>query len=283
MNLREDVKKELLVAAHRGAAGGIIPCNTLASYDAAIAEGAEIVEIDVTRAKDGTLFAFHPHMEAAHLNSACEIPELTAREVKNLRYVTSDRVPTEYGVSTLGEVFQHLKGRCYINIDKLETDIGGIAQAVREYHIQDQVIAKTWADQELFKQVEQYAPDLPYMVMMREKDVWTEYLKDMRLNYLGVEVMFSSEESPLAQKEYVEKMHAMGYYVWCNAIVFDPEVVFAAGHSDEISAVGFPEEGWGWLADRGYDMMQTDWAGAAVRYLKSSGKKYRHCEEWERC
>lgn len=70
----------------------------------------------------------------------------------------------------------------------------------------------------------------------------------------------------------MEKMHEMGYYVWCNAIVFDNDIVLAAGHSDEISAIGYPEKGWGWLADKNYDMMQTDWAGEVVRYLKESGK-----------
>lgn len=275
MDLRNATKKELLVAAHRGSSAGIIPCNTLAAYDAALADGADIVEIDVTKAKDGTLFVFHPHMEQAHLNSSLEISELTEPEVKKLRYVTCDRTPTAYGVNTLDEVLEHLKGRCFVNIDKLETDIPGIAATVKKHHMEDQVIAKTWADEQLFRMVEAYAPELPYMVMMMEEDVSTEMLRNMKLHYLGAEVMFSSEESPLAQREYVEKMHDMGYFVWCNAIVFNPSVAFAAGHSDEISAVGHPEKGWGWLADKGYDMMQTDWAGAAVRYLKESGKKYR--------
>lgn len=275
MNLHNDVQKELLVAAHRGSSAGIIPCNTLSAYDAALADGADIVEIDVTKSKDGTLFVFHSHLEYAHLNSEKGISDLTAEEVKKLRYVTYDRTPTKYGVSTLDEVLEHLSGRCYINIDKLEADIPGIVATVRRHNIQDQVIAKTWADEKLFHMVEEYAPDLPYMVMMKEEDVWTDKLRKMHLNYLGAEVMFSSENSQLAQSEYVEKMHSMGYFVWCNAIVFDNNIAFAAGHSDEISAVGHPEKGWGWLADKGYDMLQTDWAGTAVRYLKESGKKYR--------
>ena len=56
---------------------------------------------------------------------------LTAEEVGKLRYVTDDRTPTKYGVSTLDEVFEHLKGRCYINVNNLVTDIPGITAAVR--------------------------------------------------------------------------------------------------------------------------------------------------------
>jgi glycerophosphoryl diester phosphodiesterase len=275
MDIFDSAKKEMLVAAHRGSPSGIIPCNTLAAYDAAIAQGADIVEIDVTRAMDGTLFVFHPHMEKAHLNSDREISQMTAQQVRPLRYVTYDRTPTRYGVSTLDEVFEHLKGRCFINIDKLETDVAGIARTVRRHCLHDQVIAKTWSDVRLFQQIEALAPDLPYMAMNREQDTSTELVKSMKIRYLGTEVMFSDESSPLCKQSYVERMHAMGYLVWCNAIVFDPEVVFAAGHNDETASLGRPEQAWGWLADLGYDIMQTDCAGEAVRYLKETGKKYR--------
>ena len=192
-----------------------------------------------------------------------------------LPLVNQDRTPTQYGVSTLDEVLEHLKNRCFINIDKLETDVAGIARTVRRHHMLDQVIAKTWAEEPLFKEVEAVAPDLPYMVMMREKDEYTPMLRKMNLNYLGSEVMFSSESSELATRAYVDSMHVLGLYVWCNAIVFNYKVIFAAGHADEVSATGRPEDGWGWLASRGYDMMQTDWAGAAVRYLRDAGLKTR--------
>lgn len=275
MNIFEAAKKQMLVAAHRGSPSGIIPCNTLAAYDAAIDQGADIVEIDVTKAKDGTLFVFHPHMEKAHLNSDKEISQLTTQQVRTLRYVTYDRTPTHYGVNTLDEVFEHLKGRCFINIDKLETDVAGIADAVRSHCLQDQVIAKTWSDIQLFREIEAVAPDLPYMAMNLEKDTSTDLVRSMNIRYLGTEVMFSNENSQLCQQAYVEHMHEMGYLVWCNAIVFNPNVIFAAGHNDEKASLGQRDETWGWLADLGYDMIQTDCVGQVVRYLKETGKKYR--------
>ena len=61
--IREKAKKHILIAAHRGTAGGNLPCNTLAAYEAALRQGADIVELDVSRSADGELFVFHPGME----------------------------------------------------------------------------------------------------------------------------------------------------------------------------------------------------------------------------
>ena len=57
----------VLVASHRGATGSNIPSNTLESYALALRQGADIVELDVTKSLDGELFAFHPYMDFPHL------------------------------------------------------------------------------------------------------------------------------------------------------------------------------------------------------------------------
>lgn len=61
-------KENIIIVAHRGACGGNIPCNTLASYEIALKQGADMTEVDVSCSKDGKLFLFHPGMEEEHLN-----------------------------------------------------------------------------------------------------------------------------------------------------------------------------------------------------------------------
>ena len=53
-------KNRALIAAHRGASGGNIPCNTLAAYEIALRQGADIVEIDVAISAEGGHYVFHP-------------------------------------------------------------------------------------------------------------------------------------------------------------------------------------------------------------------------------
>ena len=46
--------KTPLLAAHRGVTGGNIPCNSEAAFRAAIAQGADIVELDVSLSRSGS-------------------------------------------------------------------------------------------------------------------------------------------------------------------------------------------------------------------------------------
>lgn len=256
-----------LIAAHRGSASGNIPGNTWVAFEAALAQGADIIEIDVSRSADGELFVFHPRTEPCYLLSERFISEMTAEEVRKLRFYNDGRTETELRVSTLDEVLEQLKGRCVVNIDKFPDCPVEIAEAVRRHGMQDQVLVKTDAKPEWFKTVEEVAPDLPYMVFARQTDDFSEHLKTRKLRYLGTESLFDRENAQVAGKEYVDHMHEMGMKVWYNAIVFNYKTVHAAGHNDDISVAGRPDEGWGWLIDHGVDMIQTDWPGMLRQYM----------------
>ena len=41
-NLFEKAKENIIVVAHRGVAGGNIPCNTLTAYEIALKQGADM-------------------------------------------------------------------------------------------------------------------------------------------------------------------------------------------------------------------------------------------------
>ena len=70
-------------------------------------------------------------------------------------------------------------------------------------------------------------------------------------------------------------VYADGKLVWVNSIIYDCRAQLAARHSDDTAIAGDCEFGWGWLADKGYDMIQTDWALMLINYLKESGKYYK--------
>ena len=82
------------LAAHRGVNGANIPCNTLAAYRIAVDQGADVVEIDVTKSLDGEFFVFHPYMEPVYLKCGKLIPKMTAEEVRNTPLLNQDEVPT---------------------------------------------------------------------------------------------------------------------------------------------------------------------------------------------
>ena len=57
-DIREASRSNLLIVAHRGVFGGNIPCNTLASYEIALKQGADMIETDVNVTSDGELCIF---------------------------------------------------------------------------------------------------------------------------------------------------------------------------------------------------------------------------------
>ena len=268
-HLFEEARTRTLLAAHRGVSSANIPCNTLTAYGIALNQGADIVEIDVARSKDGHLYVFHPGMEKPHLHSDRLISDMTADEVSRLRYVNQDDSPTTCPVNTLDEAFELLKGRCYINVDKFWMYMEEITACIRAHGLEKQVIVKTPADQASFDAVERFAPDFAYMPMARHDDNITYELKKRGLNCVGAEVIFREDTEPAASEEYIRRMHDRHMLVWVNAIVYDYRAVISGGHTDDGALCGDPDGHWGWLLDRGFDIIQTDWLCMLKRYMET--------------
>ena len=111
------------------------------------------------------------------------------------------------------------------------------------------------------------------MTIAKYVDTTHESLKKRSINYVGTEVLFEKEDAPVASKEYIDMMHADGKIVWANSIVYNYKSVLSAGHNDDVSMADDPALGWGWLADRGFDLIQTDFVHQCVTYLVNTGRK----------
>ena len=68
---------------------------------------------------------------------------------------------------------------------------------------------------------------------------------------------------------YIEDMHKRGLMVWVNSIIYDERAVLSAGHTDDAALTVSPDLGWGWIIDKGVDMIQTDWTLSLKNYIDS--------------
>lgn len=257
------------LVAHRGVNGANVPCNTILAYKAAVDQGADVVEIDVTKSKDGEYFVFHPGMEPVFLKCGKFIPDMTADEVSKSPLLNLDEVKTHYRVPLLKDVLLFLKDKVYINVDKFWMDVKGISEIIRQCGVEKQVIVKTPTENEYFEQVEKYAPDMMFMPLTRHIDDVTEIFEKRNVRYIGVEALFDNLADEVASPEYIKKMHENGFLVWGNSIVYNEADVISAGLTDDISLEKGGEFGWGKLADLGFDFIQTDWLLAAKTYLQN--------------
>jgi len=267
-DLQQDALNRTLITAHRGITGGNIPGNTLAAFDAALLQGADMIELDVSNSIDGELFVFHPGMEHVFLGMADKLlSDIPASEIRKLSFLNGDATATQFGINTFDEALEHLKGRCYINVDKFWNNVDAIVKAIRRHNMMDQILVKTGPNEDVYRYLEENAPDVNYMVILRDHDDQSEQLLRRKLHYVGAEVLFKTEDSEFATREYIDRMHKAGLLVWVNAIVYNHKTVLTAGHNDDISVVGRMDEGWGWLLDKGYDILQTDWPMMLKQYI----------------
>ncbi len=272
-NLYEAAKEKILIVAHRGTFGGNIPCNILPAFETALLQGADMVELDVDMTADGKLVVFHPGMEHAHLGCDKRVSELTWREASALRYVNYDRVPTQFGLNTLDEVFEALSGRCYINVDKFWNHPKEIYEAVLRHGITEQVLVKAPPREQVIRLLSELAPELPYMPVVSSVHPKHEELMRSGINYIGAEVLFSSESEEVASEQFISRMHKDGKLLWVNSIIYNCKEQLTAGHSDDCAICTDPERGWGWLVKRGFDIIQTDWPIMLRNYLEKNGRR----------
>lgn len=266
-------RKRVLIAAHRGSAGGNIPCNSISAFKIALLQGADIIELDVEKSLDGVLFVQHPGFERVHLRMNDSIRNYPSHVVEQFVLSNCDVVRTKERIPRLADALRFLKGKCVINIDKFWNNPQSIAQLVRDLGMVNDVIIKTYHVADQLDAVEKYAPDLPLMVMVRDEDHCTESLLRRNIRYIGTEVLFANDTAPVASAEYVDWMHRQGLLVWANAIVYNDYDVVGGGHTDDISLLGDPDNGWGWLCDRGFDIIQTDFTLQSKLYLEQTGRR----------
>ena len=275
VGLKDFSKNQIIIVAHRGSAGGNIPCNTMPAYRAALMQGADMLEVDVTKSGDGELFIFHPGMEKRHLGFDGHIEQMTSEEVRTLRYQNQDRTPTQFGLNTFDEILEEFKGKCYINVDKFWDNPKEIYERIKHHSMQDQVLVKSTLSEKVLAVLKEVAPELPFLAIVSKEHPMHDELLRYGINYVGAEVLFTSDTDTVATEEFIHRMHNDNCLVWANAIIYNHKSQLAAGHSDDTALSVDPKLGWGWLAERGFDFIQTDWTGLVVDYLKKNNLYYK--------
>ena len=269
--LWERSRKNILVTAHGGYNAGIVTFNSLLGFEAALRAGADIIELDLTKSAEGKLYVFHPGTEKRILGHACDLRTMTNEQIEAEHHEES-HLP----IPSFDEVLEAMKGRCYINTDKAFTCFPELVETIRRHKMEDQIILKGEVkNQWIYDAVEELAPDISFLAVSYETDEALEMCKGRKINYVGSEVVFAKDDAPVADPSYIEMMHQNKKVLWVNPILFDFRRPLVGGHDDIHSLTVNLDDGWGWLADRGYDIFQTDWVTDCVTYLKNSRKFYR--------
>lgn len=146
-----------LVFGHRGAMADA-PMNTLASFQAALEQGADGVELDVHLSQDGHIVIVHDFSVDATTDGEGEVSELTLAELKQLDAGGwfADRFAGER-ILTLDETFEGFANKLYFNVelksrfdDRPEIAMA-VADCIRRHGLREQTIVSSFDAQLLLR------------------------------------------------------------------------------------------------------------------------------------
>lgn len=283
----EQIREKLLssdrnyvfVAMHRGDWRNF-PENSKGAILSSIALGADIVELDVQRTKDGRFILNHDATLDRTTTGKGKVSEYTLDEIKKFKMRDAKGKATDYEILTLEEALELTRGKIIMNIDKFTAHPREILDAVAAVGALKEVLVKSLHDPDdarkffgpYWKDVE--SGTLLYMPVIQF--CWKKHKKaahDLPL-WLAKEPRKASMyeiciDAPKYATEFSKVTEAKGSpRLWVNTMWDNLD----AGHGDKRALLN-PEDNWGWVLNQGATMIQTDYAAELIVWLMRKGRR----------
>ncbi len=205
------------VVAHRGASG-YAPENTFAAFDKAVQMGADYIELDVHRSKDGELVVIHDSTVDRTTDGSGKVGELTVEELRALDAGSwmGDAFAGET-IPTLDEVLDRYYGKIGLLIELKTPDVypgieEEVAEMLKERNLdrpQDEEIMIQSFNFESMKKMKQLLPDVPIGVLTSSRtDTSDEALKEF-----ATYADYFNPQYGLISQTLVDRAHAHGLKV----------------------------------------------------------------------
>lgn len=258
-----------MIVSHRGNFGGGIVENTLEAFELALKSGANIIEADVSRTADGKFVIFHDDLLGRITNLSEPVSEVNMEIIRSLKLKNVIGETSGFNINTLDEFLEHMKNRCLINLDRCWGFLDEVYAKVKQHGMEDQILIKAPVHlEEGVKWLEKHNFE-PLFIPMIIDDRYIPYVDKLpqKAKVPIVEIFISNETDEVIGREFIQSIHDRGILVWANALTLNNKITLCAWHDDNTSLLKSPESGWGWLVERGIDIIQTDWPMELNRYL----------------
>lgn len=277
-NRVEQIRKKLLspdstsviVVAHR-ADWRFAPENSLAAIENSIRQGADVVELDVQKTKDGQLILMHDKTLDRTTTGKGKIAEWTLDSIRTLYLKNGAALKTKHRVPTLEEALLTAKGRVMVNLDKAYPIFDEIFPVLEKTGTVGQIIMKgSKPVAEVKKDLGKYLDRIIYMPIVNlDKPGAMQQIDDFmkELHPVAFELLFESDTCRLP-KQVKAKLEGKSK-IWYNTL-WD---TMAGGHDDDMSLEN-PDKGYGYLIDTlGATIIQTDRTAYLLEYLQARKKR----------
>lgn len=258
-------ESKTLVAAHRGDWRNYAD-NCLEGIENCIQMGVDIVEIDVSKTKDGHLILMHDKTVDRTTNGKGLVEDLTLDEIKELRLRNGLGRAGEFKVPTLEEAMLVAKGRIQVNLDKADKYFADVYEILVKTGTVEQTIIKSEKPYNELREIHgEHLDKMIFMPVVNIKEETTITYLDSLLDqrYPFYEIVFKKEdkEKLLHIKRKLKDTESV---IWINSLW--PSL--CGGYSDD-RALKDADATWGYLIDSlGAGILQTDRPSMMLEYLQ---------------
>lgn len=259
-------EKNVLVVAHRGD-WRQAPENSLKAIELAIEAGANIVEIDLAKTKDGHIVLMHDKTLERTTTGKGNISDWTLDSLRTLKLKNGAGIRTKHRIPTLEEALLFAKGKVMLNLDKAYPMFDEVYALLEKTQTTDHIIMKGNKDvATVKKQFGKYLDKVIYMPIVNlDKPNALQMIEDFQrhLNPVAYELIFKEDSNPLPIQ--LAKALKGKSLIWYNTL-WD---TMAGGHDDDM-AVDDVQAAYGYLIKTlNTRIIQTDRPAYLVEYLKS--------------
>ncbi len=262
--------KKVLVVAHRGDWRNA-PENSLLAFQNCIDMGADMVELDLKKTKDGHLVLMHDKTIDRTTNGKGQPSDYTLEELKKFKLRNGMGRVTFHTIPTLEEVLNLTKGKILINIDKGYDYFKDVYELLVKTNTIDLAVIKSGKPYETVKAENgDVLNKVVYMPIVNLDKPNAEEIIDgyMAIKPVAFECNFREYTPEVAR--LLKKIKDSGSKIWLNSLW---ESLNAKHDDDRAVELKQPDETWGWLLQQGASIIQTDRPQQLIQYLK---KHKRH-------
>ncbi|MDO5682989.1 MAG: glycerophosphodiester phosphodiesterase family protein, partial [Propionibacteriaceae bacterium] len=228
-----------LIAVHRGSGAGSIAENTGPAVQAALAQGADVVEIDIVRSTDGEFFCFHDGYEPMHFGIQRRLFDLTAAEIRSLSYRWQITEPGAYPVQSFTDLLRDFPDT-FFSVDRSWRWWPELLDLMTEDGDPSRLILKSEVTEDALRALAEHPTPFPYMPIVRDLDQVACVRAEDRINTVGLEPIAPSAAHPFVDDAFLDAQRADGMVLLANALNLANRIPLFAGFDGRAGACGAP-------------------------------------------
>jgi glycerophosphoryl diester phosphodiesterase len=246
--------ERVLIAAHRSA-HLVHPENSLAAIRDAIEIGADIIELDVRKTKDGVYILLHDENIDRTTTAKGAVSNYTYDQLNAIPLLQNGQ-PTHERIPTFESALRAAKGRIMVDIDfKLDSteDAINICKLIREAGMQKQVLFFVY-DYHYTSVIDSIDNSIAVMPRAYNKEQVLDILKNYKVPVIHVDPGFYNDT-------LMSQIMSHNVRVWLNAL----------GKFDELEKKQKNSGYDSLLTMKTVNVIQTDYPANLLKYLQQRG------------